>query len=73
MKHARKIIPISLLALTLIIGVTIFWSLTRSDMREIKSFKYGICQAAMPECGVCPGEVVNDKCYVKHGTYEQYR
>lgn len=43
-------------------------------MRQVKSFDAnGICLALNnPECGYCPGEVKQDKCYVKQGTLDQY-
>lgn len=49
-------------------------SSTPPGMREVKSYNSGItlCQALIPECGVCPGEVVKHKCFVPKGYYEQY-
>ena len=44
-----------------------------AGMREIKSYNpHGLCHALMPECGICPGKVTDEKCYVAKGTYKQY-
>lgn len=43
-------------------------------MRQVESYNAnGVCDAINnPECGYCPGEVKEDKCYVRQGELEQY-
>lgn len=37
-----------------------------SGMHTINGYDpNGICQANLPQCGVCPGTVYADQCYVK--------
>lgn len=70
MKLHIKIILIAVSVLVLIVGGIVAFQLTAT--REVKSYQQGICQAFMPQCGVCPGEIKDAKCYVKRGTFEQY-
>jgi len=74
MKPHKKIILIATITLGIIVGGIITFQLAspKDEMREVKSFHLSICQAFMPECGVCPGEMKEGKCYVKRGTFEQY-
>lgn len=47
---------------------------TSSGRRQVKSYDpNGICLAVNnPECGYCPGEVVDNKCFVEKDQLQQY-
>ena len=52
------------------IGIVIFAKASMPDVKnygvEIKKYNpNGICDALAPGCGYCPGEVVDNKCYVQ--------
>jgi hypothetical protein len=68
-----------LLVITVIIGATLLIVKKENDNAnssvpkgyvELKSYnhvEFGqmTCMAVIPECGICPGEVIDKKCYVK--------
>lgn len=72
-KRNLMIVILLLILSSIILLITIRRDTAPPGMREISSYNVeGICAAIMPECGLCPGERIEDKCYVKKGSYEQY-
>lgn len=69
------LVVIVLIAVTVLIVINQIRSGVPFGMREVKSFNaYGVCASTTdPACGNCPDSVINDKCYVKYGSFDQYK
>ena len=74
----RKVITVSVVILLFIAGILALYNFPEfRGLREIKSYAHpipgrGQCLALSPSCGVCPGEIVNDRCYVMVGTHTRF-
>ena len=76
---SKKFRIVSLLIFFAIVGILLLspsrhMNKATQGMRQVKSYEAdGICLAIdNPECGYCPGEVEEGKCYVKQGVLEQF-
>ena len=80
-KHKKLITIVLIVVVALIAAVSIKLYLADADapegMRQVRSYRDTsndevVCLGLSPSCGVCSGKVINQKCYVKKGTYEYY-
>lgn len=81
MKNHRKLVVIAGVMLAFLAVAVVSWLYlvdhdAPAGMRQVKSYRDTTgdevtCKAISPECGVCLGDVINQKCYVKKGMYEQ--
>lgn len=83
MKSKSKHLKISLIIIVIcIFAATIAWvkfiNNIPDDYVQVKSYipyKAGVimCTAHMPECGICDGKIIDEKCYVPKGsTYDGF-
>lgn len=79
-KYKKLAVIIGVGVVVLIAAVYALYFIDRDapeGMRMVKSYRDTsndevTCMALSPGCGICPGEIINKKCYVKKGSYEQY-
>jgi hypothetical protein len=74
----NQVITVGVLVLVLVVGMILLLH-RNSDprlkgLRQVKSYSAGgICQSVNdPECGYCPGTIIDNKCYVKKGAFKKY-
>ena len=69
-KGALDIMFAVLLVSIVLVGGYIAYIIQDSDrLVRVEGFNYNVyknggCEAATPACGYCPGEVVNEECYI---------
>ena len=79
-KYKKPAVIIGVVIAVLVAAVYVLYFIdwdAPDGMRMVKSYRDTsndevVCLALSPGCGICPGEVINKKCYVKKGSYEQY-
>jgi endonuclease III len=75
MKNYKKALAVILLVIILVAGAALYISRNNSNSapkgyRKVNSYMHVepgqiTCQALLPECGYCPGDVIEKSCYVK--------
>lgn len=68
-KLKSKKLYILILILFVVGIILIVFSLPTRGLVKVKDYRHyegsgPVCQAFSPECGYCPGEVINKQCYV---------
>ena len=76
-KKIIALLAFVLIMIALVATLTIITSNTSNapkGMRQVKSYvHHGVCEAVNdPECGYCPGTVIDEECFVNKGVLEQY-
>ena len=75
----RFILPIvaGIVVALIIVAIALLASADKapSGMKQLHNYigGPGICTALTPECGYCPGEIIDKKCYVNKDDYERYK
>lgn len=79
-KHIAPIVVLVLLVLIVILGAFFLGQdkqenqFAPSSKLRIEGFNSkGVCAALMPACGYCPGEEVDDNCYVTQSEFDEYK
>ncbi len=62
----KHLLLVLLLVATICIFMSQYGTGTKEQRSEIKNYNPdGICDALLPGCGYCPGEIIGRKCFVK--------
>lgn len=72
----KRVIAVGSLLILLVTGVTLCLTYF-SSYGQIKGYIYPkgnvTCLAVSPECGYCPGEIRDEKCYITKDTPDRYK